>query len=276
MENAHCYDFIRYQERHGVLDGCVDATYVLYLKNNGRLQNIRDQLGKIQPTKVVYIVENKGFKKCKKQLSEQKSNVDLVDAYIQVFNHAKKEKYNNILVLEDDFIWNDKMADVEIGKDVCKFVNAQDSAFIYYLGCIPLLRMNIGFNHVRTFLHLGTHSVIYSEKVRNQILESTTENQIKDWDYNLVLFERPVSYCYRSPLCYQTFPSTENQKNWPNMFGLTTIAVYWFKLVKLDKQPSPGFEMFYALSDILFYLLLYFTYLLFEKALRKNKIWQKL
>lgn len=256
MENAHCYNFIVYNEKKGVLDGCVDATYVLYLKNNGRMENIKKQLEKLQPTKLVYIVENEGYKKCSKNLPEQTPSTDLVDGYFQIFNHAKKENYNNILILEDDFIWNDKMIDPEIGKDICTFVNAQDSTFIYYLGCIPFLRMNMGYNHVRTFLQMASHSVIYSKKIRQQMLENGNKMEIKDWDVNLVLFERPVTYCYKSPLCYQTFPSTENQKNWPNMGGLKQIQLFFIKSLKLDKQPSPGFEFFYMASDILCYLLL--------------------
>ena len=280
MENEHCYNFILYKEKEGILDKCVDATYILYLKNNGRLENIKDQLAKVHPTRIIYIVENEGYKKCDKKLSKQSPTIDLIDGYFQIFNHAKKENYNNILILEDDFIWNDKIVDPEIGKDICEFVNNQDSNFIYYLGCMPMIKMNLGTNHLRTFMQTATHSLIYGRKVREQILKSD-KDAITDWDMNLSMFVRPTCYCYKSPLCYQTFPVTDNQKNWPSYFGTKYLVIFLLKMVKLDKQPSPGFEICYVVSDIIFYLiillLIYICYRVFKtRSVRniflKNKI----
>ena len=44
----------------------VDATYILHLEGNGRLDHIHDQLKTYHPTKKVYLVYNKGYKKCHK------------------------------------------------------------------------------------------------------------------------------------------------------------------------------------------------------------------
>ena len=279
MENEHCYKFILYKEKEGILDECVDATYILYLKNNGRLENIKDQLEKVHPTRITYIVENEGYKKCDKKLLQQSPNIDLVDGYYQIMVHAKKNNYNNVLILEDDFIWNEKIKDPTISKDICNFVNNQDSNFTYYLGCMPLVKMNLGTNHLRTFIQMGSHSIIYSRKVREQILK-IDKDTITDWDVNISLFLRPTSYCYKSPLCYQTFPVTDNQKTWPNYFGLKKILIFFIQLVKLDKQPSPGFEIGYVVSDIVFYLIVFvFLYVCYKitktrfiRNIFKNKI----
>ena len=40
---------------------------------------------------------------------------------------------------------------------------------------MPLVKMNMGTNHLRTFMQGGTQSVIYSRKVREQILKSNKE-----------------------------------------------------------------------------------------------------
>ena len=279
MENEHCYKFILYKEKEGILDECVDATYIIYLKNNGRLENIKNQLEKVHPTRITYIVENVGYKKCDKKLIQQSSNVDLVDGYFQIFNHAKKNNYNNVLILEDDFIWNEKIKDPTISKDICNFVNNEESNFIYYLGCMPLVKINMGTNHLRTFMQGGTQSVIYSRKVREQILKSN-KDAITDWDANLTMFVRPNSYCYKSPLCYQTYPLTDNQQAWPNYFGIKQLSIFLIQLVKLDKQPSPGFEICYVVSDILFYLIVFvFLYVCYKitktrfiRNIFKNKI----
>lgn len=273
MKNEHCYKFILYEGKTGILDECVDATYIIYLKNNGRLENIKNQLEKVNPTKTTYIVENKGYKKCEKDLPVQTPLMDLVDGYFQIFNHAKKNNYNNILILEDDFIWNEKIKDRTVSKDICNFVNNEESNFIYYLGCMPFFKMNFGTNHLRTFMQVGTQSVIYSRKVREQILKSD-KDAITDWDVNLTLFVRPNSYCYKSPLCYQIFPLTDNQEAWPNYFGIKQLFIFLIQLVKLDKQPSPGFEIGYVVSDIIFYLivllLIYICYRVFKTRSIRN------
>lgn len=282
MENERCYKFILHKENTGILDECLDATYILYLKNNGRLENIKNQLEKVHPTRTIYIVENEGYKKCEKNLSVQSPSVDLVDGYFQIFNHAKKNNYNNVLILEDDFIWNEKITDPTISKDICNFVNNQNSNFTYYLGCMPILKMNLGTNHLRTFMQMGTQSVIYSRKVREQILKSD-KDAIIDWDINLSLSVRPKSYCYKSPLCYQTFPVTDNQKAWPSYCGLKELFIFLIQLVKLDKQPSPGFEICYVVSDIISYsivlLLIYIFYSIFKasfiRKIFKNKVLKK-
>ena len=60
----NCYNFEQiHLNNNNLLNNSVDATYVIHLENNGRLNSIKYQLTKYQPTKIVYIVFNKGFKK---------------------------------------------------------------------------------------------------------------------------------------------------------------------------------------------------------------------
>jgi hypothetical protein len=64
------------------------------------------QLNEYQPTNTVYILFNKGYKKCKKQDFITNPPYDLVDANLNIFKHAKENNYDNILILEDDFIFS--------------------------------------------------------------------------------------------------------------------------------------------------------------------------
>ena len=111
--NEHCYRFERIYFENGILQEQVDATYIIHLEGNGRYDDIQKQLHKFHPTNVVYIVFNKGFKSCKKVAHIDKPPLDLVDAFLQTFNHAKKHSYKNILVLEDDFIFDDKIKETQ-------------------------------------------------------------------------------------------------------------------------------------------------------------------
>ena len=101
-----CYNFVKKQYTKGLFDTSVDVTYIITMVNSKRINSVNEQLQKYKPTKNIYIVENKGFKNCKKILPEQKSSYDLIDCFLQIFKHAEKENYNNILILEDDFIFS--------------------------------------------------------------------------------------------------------------------------------------------------------------------------
>ena len=286
MENKHCYNFLPYEtKKAGVLDGCVDATYIIHLIDNGRKENILKQLKRVIPTKTIYIIENPGFKKCKKMLKEQKSQFDLVDAFLNAFYHAKENDYNNILILEDDFIWNDKLNDEKVGNSICNFINEKnDTNFIYALGCMPLIKINMGNEHQRCLFPATSHAIIYGKKFREKMLVSKERSSISPifelfthWDYQIYHTEKTNYFCYRSPLCYQIFPQTENQRNWPALGGITFILIGIIRLIKLDKQHSPGFEIMYVIGDVTFYTLLliviYFIYRL-TKFISKRKIFK--
>lgn len=90
-----------------MLDTNVDVTYIIHLENSGRYDNILKQLEKYKPTKIVYILLNKGFSKCNKTGIES-SHADLTDCYLQIFKHAHKQNFGNVLILEDDFVFNEK------------------------------------------------------------------------------------------------------------------------------------------------------------------------
>jgi hypothetical protein len=113
-----CYDYEEYNFNNPLID--VDATYIIHLKDNGRYESIIEQLSKFPISKKVFIVLNKGYKKCKKHPSITKPPLDLVDAYLEIFQHAKEK--NNILILEDDFIFDDKILEPFHRNNINKFI----------------------------------------------------------------------------------------------------------------------------------------------------------
>ena len=44
----------------------IDATYVIHLEGNGRLDSVKKELTEFYPSKNTFILFNKGFKKCEK------------------------------------------------------------------------------------------------------------------------------------------------------------------------------------------------------------------
>jgi len=275
--NSKCYTFEKNTYTSGLLDPCVDATYIIHLKDNGRLEHIREQLEQVQPTSTVYIAHNKGFKKCDKKLIEQASYQDLTDAFLQCFKHADSQGYNNILILEDDFIFSPDIKNIPDINSICQFVSSKEGdAFIYYLGCIPVLIFPYDSSHYSSLKSLTYHSVIYSKKARSKI----TDFSDKHWD---VIVEKNIGsrYLYYKPLCYQLFPETENKKEWADKDSgiVTWIKNAFIKGLSLDKEAEWGFFIIYFLAKLimvlLFIIILFILYLISYRVLRKNKIFRK-
>jgi hypothetical protein len=149
----------------GIFDKSIDATYIIHLKDNGRLDHIHDQLDQYQPTSVVYIVFNQGFKQCEKKLIEQISYNDLTDAFLQCFKHANDQGYDNVLILEDDFIFSPDVHKKENVQNINDFLyNKKNESFVYYLGCNPILIVPCtwNMNHYKTLKVCSSHAIVYS------------------------------------------------------------------------------------------------------------------
>ena len=126
-----CYRF-ELLEFNDCLFENIDATYILHLEGNGRIEKIHEQLKTYHPSKKVYLVYNKGYKECKKDIHPQETHSDLVHANMTVFEHATH--YKHVLVLEDDFIFS---------KEIIPHAKQVDSHFVYQLGSLPLLSIPI-------------------------------------------------------------------------------------------------------------------------------------
>jgi hypothetical protein len=265
-----CYKYKKIIFNNPIFENTVDATYIIHLKGNGRLKNIINQLSIYHPTKIVYILFNKGYKKCNKLSFITNPPLDLVDCNINIFNHAKSLKYNNILVLEDDFIFSKNILDKQHINNINSFIidNILNTEFCYLLGCLPLFAIP-NFSDLNTYQYLisgGMHSVIYSKKYRNKIL-NLNQKDIHDWDLYSWKFIKN-RYCYYKPLCYQLFSETENFNYWGFntllryiMQYILILTRYLFIFLKMDQQPEPGFSYFYIfgkISPIILYIILYF------------------
>jgi len=227
----------------GILDECVDITYIIYLEGSERIHSINEQLKTFQPTKKVLVLHNKGYKFKQNPLINTPP-LDLIDCYITIFKHAQKNNYENILILEDDFIFSDKILSRKCVNDINHFLkNKHSDNFIYLLGCLPIVLIpnDIELKHYINILSLGTHSVIYSRKMRDDFLSTREQYNIKDWDEEML---KQTRYSYHENLCYQLFPDTENSKYWMDYFGHKKVLKYALEEMELNKQIEPGYSYF--------------------------------
>ena len=272
------YSFEEINNKSGLLDNCIDATYIIHLEGNEeRKSNITNQMNLYIITKKTIILNNKGFKKCKKQLKEQTPVCDLIDCYIQIFKDAEEKDYNNILILEDDYTFNEKIKDPTIINEISEFINTQSSKnsnFIYLLGTVPYLQLpSLIQPHSRVFISTGSHSSIYSREFRKKCLAiKCPQDTITDWDiFTNLHCPYTNRYIYKIPLCYQLFYETENFNSWKSFLNLKYIVLSLFKFLNMDKNGEPGFTFFYRFSRMIYLFIIisiYFIIFITAKTIR--------
>ena len=119
----NCYKIKPKHNINGLFDSSIDATYIIYLEGNiKRLKNIEEQLNNISPTKKIHILINKGWKNCNKKKYITNTAKDLVDCNMYILKHAKRQKYDNILILEDDYLFDNNIKNKNIIKDIDNFL----------------------------------------------------------------------------------------------------------------------------------------------------------
>jgi hypothetical protein len=249
------YTFVLYKYDKGLFDDSIDATYIIYTEGNKlRFKNIISQIKKYKPTKYIYILYNKGWKNSNKSKYITNSAIDLVDCNINIFNHSNENNYNNILILEDDFIFDEKINNYFHINNINNFLNFnKNNPFSFYFGTLPFLFIPYTFNIYKGVINIYTHSIVFSKKYRNEILKYNYET-IFCWDVfqNYFNFNK---YYYYTPLIYQIVEDTENSKNWPVPEFIRILYLKFNLLLNSQKDPKLLFKLFYLLSYILTILL---------------------
>jgi hypothetical protein len=258
--NNICYNLKEYKFNDPIFNN-VDATYIIHLEGNGRLNNIKEQLKYYHPSKIVYIIFNKGFKKCNKDKYINIPSLDLIDAFFQCFKDANNKKYENILILEDDFIFDNKILDKNNSNKIDDFLyemSKTNQIYIYYIGTITYLQSAFGQYHNKLYLSVGTHSCIYPKIFIKHLLNNIKKDKINDWDFYLNL--NYIRYKYYKSLCYQTLPQTDNSKYWDqgNIFlkYIFKLFRYYQLIIKLDNKHQPGFDIMEISSKIIFWFII--------------------
>ncbi len=285
--NKNCYKLEELYFEEGFLDASVDVTYIITMYNNfKRHRSIFKQLEKFKPTKRVVIVYNYGYKLCEKYKKQHKIDAtyeDLTYTYMYIFNLANQ--YNNILILEDDFIFSDTILDKYVTRDINSFIITRNPD-IYYLGLtVSFFNLFTMFNtHIKCYKGGGTHAVIYSKAARKLLFTKFMEYKIfhiDDMQFKYI----DNKYFYYKPLCMQSFPDTENRKTWGinrNMNRLqqslhtfvTKFGKYYFKILKLDKDDNleQKYKLHYNIVKtyhiILVILIFYQLFVVYKKPMR--------
>ena len=287
--NKNCYYFKKYSFNNGILDNIVDCCIVLLMENNkARGKSITETINKYKLSKNTLIQYNKGYKKCSKKLYEQNSFYDLNDAYYNAFKYADSQDYRNILILEDDALFDHNILNSKIIKDIENLYNTTKvNLFNFGPGAVLIHPKNMiidNYNCKQLLITSSAQSCIYSKEYRNNYYNSFDKKGLRkigfDEDMNILNYG-PI-YMYNKPLAYQPFVETENIKHWSenNKFILIDYGNFCLKMFKFSKldfnnKPIKSFKKLYRITfllNIIFYLLMLLViYKIITLILKKNK-----
>lgn len=210
----------------GLFDDCVDSAFLLTMENSKR--DWKKEYSKHIPCSRLIVQYNKGFRECSKpQLFEQSTDSDLTDALTNVFLMALSLNYQRILVLEDDFTFDEYTTKdtTRISDWICKhFLD------VYNLGPLPhFIALPVGY-HFRTLYFFTSHAVIYCnpnymKRFVMDVLKGTKKIVADRWWNNYPC----VKYHYYKPIAFQIFEVTANSMCWCSN-GLRVLI----KLLQLD------------------------------------------
>ena len=222
--------------------------------DNDQLTRHEQVLAQIRdvPLSKIYIQYNEGYKNCEKTLKQQTPIYDVLEAYKQAFTHALNNNYNRVLIFEDDAIIDvDRVYCPKTIQSIKKFIE-HNNPKVYSLGAIPALSHPLYLlnEHRKYLIGLAFHAVLYNESFMRFF---TTLDPLKVRGKTIDAFVKdyvPV-YGYHQPLIYQTFPSTENKEYWGKNAAFLQRCIAF---LKLHKQPQPGFDRAYMITDAIWYV----------------------
>ena len=253
--NNLCYNqkIIKYDK--GLFNDCCDCCYVMTLNNSKR--DFMSRLDIHQPHSIVKINYNQGYNNCSK-MNVNNSNSDLIDSNRYVFIDAMKNNYKRILVLEDDFIFDKNLYNMNDIKEINKFVR-NTNPDVYNLGPLGnLCTLPITRKHHKHLIFACAHAVIYNVNFMENFLKDyfvyiRWENYLNNFKFS--------KWSYYKPIVFQIFPPTPHQiEEW------LRINIYIVRLLQLDKSYK-NFNLLYNIALILPYIVLIIIILLITKKL---------
>lgn len=210
--NNLCYRYEKLSNNSSLFP-IIDCSYVLIMNGSKFESRVRRQL-KEYPLSIKMILQwNSGFKKCEKRLARQFTVSDLTDCYATVFHNALENGYNYIIILEEDFMIDERIRDNEVREDINRFILGNNPEMIC-LGSVIWKSEKCEDNNFRRLkIKQGTHAVIMNRKIIEYLYRKINDNEIYDMDI-LTNKDCERMYGYKYPLIKQVFSITENQENW--------------------------------------------------------------
>lgn len=268
--NENCYYYKNIFFEKGILDNIIDCCIVLLLETNKkREESILNTVNKFKLCKNTIIQYNKGYKNCKKNLYKNNSLHDLNDSYYYAFKFAEEKGIKNLLVLEDDAIFDNNILNPKIIKDIEDLYKNVDVDLFSLGTCVKLIHPKNfiidTFNCKKLIFFTATHACIYNKLFRDIFIKKYENTRQIGFDEDLNINNYNNIYTYNKPLAYQPFIVTENSKEW-SMYNInfSNFCMKFMKLFNLDFENNI-INSFKKLEKVIFLIniLIYVIIILF-------------
>lgn len=244
MKDCECYKFkLINQTYHPTLKN-VDLAIVLTMENSSR--KFEDPI-LLNLAPLTYVQINKGFKNCNKP-DVNSVTEDIIHSYKNVFRNTLN--YNNIIVFEDDAVYNTNY-NVDEFKNIDTFIK-NNSFSVYSFGNVSIDLPTLDSHKQILFGYGACHANIYSKNTRLRLLYSN--GYIFDVD---ILSNLPNKYKHKYPLICQTFPNTDSKKEWEQLPGLSVLHNLTVFL-NGHRTIEPFWSTMYVINDVIFVILILF------------------
>jgi hypothetical protein len=142
---------------------------------------------------------------------------------MHIFDISKDMR--NILILEDDFIFNNDIAKKDID-NVTDFLGKKkpDS---YSLGSIQFIVNPVSLTHRKLLAKMGAHAMIYSKNGRENLRKKFRNCSNISHDIDILTCYPNECYGYHKNVYAQIFSETENRSNWGK--GLNYVPIFIIK-----------------------------------------------
>ena len=228
----------------GMFDGIVDMVYCMTLIGSERSETIHRKIKRSRLAMTVTIQYNHGYKCDGKGLKQRVSFNDITHAVANIFRHAAEKGYENILVLEDDFIVDTlyvKQHDIDRVGEFTK----SNTFDLYNLGGSSWVSYPVGLHHRRAIYSGIAHAIIYNKSYFDKYIRHV-EGLKYDIHCDSVQNEIPdcLVYMYYKPLLFQLFHRTENRAtSWGKDQDLLDAV---FASMELDKD-HVNYQLFFGM-----------------------------
>ena len=179
----------------------------LYLAGSPRIKSIKQQIEKYPLTKTIYILHNPGYKKVKKPLPRQNAEADIAFSHIVACEFGIKHDHDKIIVLEDDFIFENTLLVDGVSEEIEKVYFSKSKGGSLFSGFVLLFLafpVALDTKHWRVILGGTTHAIIHTRKGMERMIEDYNNNKGR---YFLVLtcecFPPVNVICIRNPLLHR-------------------------------------------------------------------------
>ena len=252
MKDSECYSFKLIHETDNPYLKNVDISIVLTMKNSSRTFNDPVLLSLARYT---YLQINKGYKNCNKP-GVDSIRSDVIHAHKNICKNTVN--YNNVIIFEDDAEYNYKYSTDEF-KSIDDFIY-NNTFNLYSLGNVSINVPSLA-DHREIFIGFGgSHAIIYSPKGRLKLIYAS--GNMIDLD---LISSIDLKYKHKNPLVCQTFPDTEQKKEWENLPGMF-IMCNLTKFLNGDKIIEPFWSSIYFICDYLIYIIIIIIILVIIKC----------